>query len=936
MKPTIATTVLAFSLAMTPGSLVAAPMSKAEVTEILSLKSPGPVSLEGISARDRGLLISLSKLLKEKYGSLLDGAQVIFTRIEDYGPVVYRMDFYNLKSAAVATGLCRILEVDPCVIEDGKGNTLVKGLEYGDDGLISMHEITNRGHEVIDHELPHRGTGPFDLDKLDQLPGYRNDSRLPLKLFDLALPRIRPEWVGMDLLARKDLPALRPAGSVQDWNALRVRKNLMPDIHVRADEGMRSPKHPKLAIEPPAINQPTPAEGEAAPPMLEQVPPASSDGSAVNKADEPQAALFVPATTQFLSKTGGPQLVPTPSRQALNTTTSVAAISLPDLKAIPAGVTMDTIAELVTPKEAVFVPGKGQVILNLATLSAIPKMELMDAPVEPSVELAAVEAPQTPATPGDVQKTERSEPVAPAPVELSMELPQKRPNAAVRLASLDLQKLPKARPSLAQIAPQAHRVAQAAPRLPAPAVRRMPFSLPVNVPYSIANEAQTEAPAAEPVQVADAKPLEMPRKRPADAGSHAPEMPDLAIATLSAPAPQLDAVPQSAVFTDQAPDAPKAAPAIALASNDAGVRILPKVTTTTPPPPVHYAAADLAIDVQVSGGRIGSKLPDRFAMVFSNPALEQPPHGSEPHVSVVPLDDTYARPMDLAGTGHPQLQKMPRLRPQNASQGIARQFASDTNAEPILTSPPVEAQMQGETAKARADKLMARLDGKMPVGKDGLVEVNPNEADAAETQASASGIRDASPKVGDMQKAPAPASPEAMNANQKQTLAILDQIARNGGTEITPTKPASANAQSAPTAAPPQAQRRPVAPQAQSTYVGDITSEVQPSSSMQAGGSTKTGSILDMDPTGRQVAPDPRDLMIELSYANSREEVKAKVEALKKFFPTVLLAKGRFFGAPVPGQPGRFVVGLAARDLEARDDLVWYMKQTKIPYAFRR
>ncbi len=79
----------------------------------------------------------------------------------------------------------------------------------------------------------------------------------------------------------------------------------------------------------------------------------------------------------------------------------------------------------------------------------------------------------------------------------------------------------------------------------------------------------------------------------------------------------------------------------------------------------------------------------------------------------------------------------------------------------------------------------------------------------------------------------------------------------------------------------------------------------------------------------------PADLRIELSYVGSREQVMKRVAELKSFFPPMMMDKGRFFGASVPGQPNRFVVGFAAKDLSTRDDIIWYLEQMGIPWAIR-
>lgn len=82
-------------------------------------------------------------------------------------------------------------------------------------------------------------------------------------------------------------------------------------------------------------------------------------------------------------------------------------------------------------------------------------------------------------------------------------------------------------------------------------------------------------------------------------------------------------------------------------------------------------------------------------------------------------------------------------------------------------------------------------------------------------------------------------------------------------------------------------------------------------------------------------ATAPADLRIELSYVGSRDDVTKRVAELKGFFPPVMTTKGRFFGSTVPEHPDRFVVGIAANDKSARDDIIWYLEQMQIPWAIR-
>lgn len=91
----------------------------------------------------------------------------------------------------------------------------------------------------------------------------------------------------------------------------------------------------------------------------------------------------------------------------------------------------------------------------------------------------------------------------------------------------------------------------------------------------------------------------------------------------------------------------------------------------------------------------------------------------------------------------------------------------------------------------------------------------------------------------------------------------------------------------------------------------------------------------EFDDDRRQKVSNP-DLRIELSYVTARDQVAGRVEHLRTFFPEVMLRKGRFFGATIPSSPGVFIVGIEARDIASRDDLVWYMERMEIPWAMRR
>lgn len=135
----------------------------------------------------------------------------------------------------------------------------------------------------------------------------------------------------------------------------------------------------------------------------------------------------------------------------------------------------------------------------------------------------------------------------------------------------------------------------------------------------------------------------------------------------------------------------------------------------------------------------------------------------------------------------------------------------------------------------------------------------------------------------------------------------------------------------------------------------DVAAANQVSAEVGSGADNRTQMQRDAYPLGSsQMAPpayhgsapnqalQPADLEIELAYVvpspdiSARQAVAEKAHELKKFFPANLLTKGRFFGATNPGHPGQYVVGIVADSARDRADLLWYMRQVGIPFAFRK
>ncbi len=78
---------VALSIAFGAGAGHAATLSEGRIKEILRSRDSNEVELETLRSRDRKVLIGLAEALSGKYGELLAGSEVVFTRIIDNGVV---------------------------------------------------------------------------------------------------------------------------------------------------------------------------------------------------------------------------------------------------------------------------------------------------------------------------------------------------------------------------------------------------------------------------------------------------------------------------------------------------------------------------------------------------------------------------------------------------------------------------------------------------------------------------------------------------------------------------------------------------------------------------------------------------------------------------------------------------------------------------------
>jgi hypothetical protein len=278
----------------------------------------------------------------------------------------------------------------------------------------------------------------------------------------------------------------------------------------------------------------------------------------------------------------------------------------------------------------------------------------------------------------------------------------------------------------------------------------------------------------------------------------------------------------------------------------------------------------------------------------------------------VALDDTYAMPFDLTGSGQLRLQRMPVLRPEivigtpselaQREVEAARFFPAPVeplsqapvNPNVVVDMPPVVE--MGETTDDRVrDGLaqsLAAID--LTLNEEGLVD----------------------PLAGTDSRPPL-VLPPAEVAPRPMAQAPVVQMP-------TPSNPAGLlPAPGAPAAIPLPAEESVLGNGALAEH--DLRVNGQ---SVVPG----QGSIMDRDT--RRVSSERNDqMMIRLSYASEPEAVTLRVQELMRYFPQAMLDKGRFFGYAAPASPGLYIIGIQAHNAVDFQDLVAYMNNNGIPHV---
>jgi len=193
--------VTAIALAIYPAGVDAEILSQRRLAEILNTTAVSPVSVETLQSRDRDLLVTLGITLREKYGSILVGSEIVFTRTERAGRIVYRMDFINLKNEEHAKGICEILQMEACLIMSDNGDAALVSAEFDEDELLNL-----------DRFVPVSGAV-----RMEKLPSKPVATTKDLRQETMRLPMSRPEFGEAETPAFEDAGAADRKGTVSQY-----------------------------------------------------------------------------------------------------------------------------------------------------------------------------------------------------------------------------------------------------------------------------------------------------------------------------------------------------------------------------------------------------------------------------------------------------------------------------------------------------------------------------------------------------------------------------------------------------------------------------------------------------------------------------------------------------------------------------------------------
>jgi hypothetical protein len=213
----------------------------------MAVPSLTSIRLETIRARDEDLLRTLAVALNVRHEGLLEGTEILFTRVESYGTVFYRMDIQGIEEESRAREICRILEMEQCLIARPGSSVLnneVLGIQMNPDGLVDVStDPIQFGRQISKSmemaPLPTRETfDPMweDLDKLSTLPIAR----------PMVAPPVSTDVSADSEVTQSDVPDdLGPMAQTSDIIVPQLRPYpptmLRPVLRPGSSEGTQSP-----------------------------------------------------------------------------------------------------------------------------------------------------------------------------------------------------------------------------------------------------------------------------------------------------------------------------------------------------------------------------------------------------------------------------------------------------------------------------------------------------------------------------------------------------------------------------------------------------------------------------------------------------------------------------------------------------------------------
>ncbi len=1039
---------VALSIAFGAGAGHAATLSEGRIKEILRSRDSNEVELETLRSRDRKVLIGLAEALSGKYGELLAGSEVVFTRIIDNGVVFYRLDFLNLKNEARARALCEILEMDSCMAVDSHGEMQLLGTAHGRD-VAALGRMTQPFEFTPSNKTQ---SNP----KKHEIEARARELLDPLSVFPIKRPYLGPK---LDIypMPRPDLPSAKEVAVVEyfeDDAQLDEVQSIDPEAvpSTEADpKGFEAPvvdEVPEaidLAPEEETATEPASAshqDAEAAftPPVAkaadDEAPVVDDEIRELDKVEKPSASFGASYGEDYIEVADATAFVayaepvsrmaskPEANRTHRNITVKLPGVGDIDLAELKVGSPLHRAKAEITPAVRVFEKNtksdskvapevKRAAPIKVAKASQTMLVSSKETLVTPEVAVDIsqfVQITQTAPEPRDVTQVVQLTQADPKVVRARL-LPFPEPRPKWRSVVQDIEITQATIASLrAEITPRPGSFAAYSP-LPMPSMRaeviaptvqiseaaQIPadFELAGILPGSGLSFTQdAEEASAKDVAETDLNAAE-PAVRKRDAVAEllvrdSDRINNEAFVSKSNVRVKASAKREvshlgSVVFDDRyavpakmdfrgGRDAgglqkmPKARPNIAKRVSrvepaeasedirrmenqialDVSRGISGPVDFAQVPPSLSAKESDKLKDFSFeepepkTTGRLADLLEikeggdQRIPQIAKPAILENEPDDEWPApsqtstASDVVLDEVTAQTTTPPANGFakPVLKSQDDAWPTNLVTGKGTDAAAATAPEPEL-QPVVAPQRPLLQAKpaAPAPTIAARK----PAIQTEEIAQKPAPKAQASVQAPLERAVSEEPVLTEREKrAAAMVLLEQIanaQASETQVQEDQDQLRRNGIASFeqrTAPQATQGNMRPAPATAIGQAFDRRQA-------TGETAQRASGAQSME-----RINSLRDAPAKKAQPQAQAADLRIELSYVASRSSVNARVAELRSFFPKMMLSKGRFYGASIPGTRNMYTVGIQAVDIEARDTLVWYLEQMGMPYAFRK